>query len=469
MRTASLKMKGAAGRERAGTYLYLPFEVPEWCRAIEVEYSYRGLGPGECTIDIGVFEPGPLELVEAMESFRGWSGSNKKSFYISEASATPSYIPGPLRSGTWHVILGLYKIPEGGCEYEVSITFSEEARGGGGAGGSTLQPVEGGLRAREGWVRGDFHAHTVHSDGDSSISELASTARKLGLDFVAVTDHNTHSHVLEMGGRSLFLDGVLVLRGVEVTTYRGHFNVYGVERTPEFRIQSTADLLRAVEDVRRRGGVVSVNHPKPLGPDWEWGVMGFADLVEVFHAFWEFNNYVSLRKWDDQLRAGHRLGLVGGSDVHNLKVSGDLLLLGTPTTWVYVDELSEEGLLRGLLRQRVFVSESPSGPKVELAVAEGGRVVPMGGTAAAVGNARVLVKVEEGAGHLARLVTDKGVIATWNVEEKAFEAELEVDLRDAIFIRLETLRAAEDPLDPYHPENVLSSLTAPIHVSVGEL
>ncbi|MEM4852856.1 MAG: hypothetical protein QXQ60_04755, partial [Thermofilum sp.] len=155
--------------------------------------------------------------------------------------------------------------------------------------------------------------------------------------------------------------------------------------------------------------------------------------------------------------------------VHNLKVSGDLLLLGTPTTWVYVDELSEEGLLRGLLRQRVFVSESPSGPKVELAVAAGERVVPMGGTAAAVDNARVLVKVEEGAGHLARLVTDKGVIATWNVEEKAFEAELEVDLRDAIFIRLETLRAAEDPLDPYHPENVLSSLTAPIHVSVGEL
>lgn len=468
MRTASLKIKGSVGKELAGTYLYLPFEAPEWCRTIEVEYSYRGSGPGECTVDIGVFEPGPLELVEAMGSFRGWSGSNKKSFYISDSSATPGYVPGPIKSGTWHVILGLYKIPEDGCEYEVSIMFSSETKRGSPPEASALQPARVEKRAAAGWVKGDFHAHTLHSDGDSSISELASSAKKLGLDFVAVTDHNTHSHLLEMGGRSLLLDGVLVLRGVEVTTYRGHFNVYGVSRTPEFRIQSLTDLLRAVEDVKLRGGVVSVNHPKPLGPDWDWKVMGFADLVEVFHAIWEFNNYVSLRKWDDQMRAGHKLGLVGGSDVHHLKVSGDVLTLGTPTTWVYVDELSEEGLLSGLLRQRVFVSESPRGPKAELAVVAGGREVPMGGTVAP-GEAKVLVRIEGGAGHLARLVADTGVIATWNVEKEIFEAELEVDLRDLVFIRLETLRAAEDPLDPYHPENVLSSLTAPVRVSREQL
>lgn len=461
MKVDRVRFRGNIGRELAGTYLYLPFEVPEWCRTIEVEYSYRGLGPGECVVDIGLFEPGPLDLVEAMENFRGWSGSNKKAFYVSETSATPSYTPG-LRGGVWHVILGLYKLPEGGCEYEVSVTLSSEARD------KALQLNEEEPPAKAGWVKGDFHTHTVHSDGDSSLLELASLARKQGLDFIAVTDHNTHSHIREMGGRSCFVDNVLLLRGVEVTTYWGHFNVYGVERTPEFRIQSTKDLLRVAEDLIRKGYVVSVNHPKPLGPDWEWGVMGFAHLVEVFHALWEFNNYISLRKWDEHLRLGYKLGLVGGSDAHSLKIPGSLSQPGAPTTWVHVDELSEEGLLRGLLRQRVFVSESPSGPRAELSAITGGKVTPMGGTVAAA-EAKLLVKVEGGAGHLARLVTDAGVIDAWRIEGERFKDEVEVDLRDALFVRLETLREAEDPLDPYHKENILSSITAPLYVSSGSV
>jgi len=395
--------------------------------------------------------------VEGMEHFRGWSGSNKKAFYVSERSATPSYIPGPLKPGVWHVILGFYKVPTGGCEYEVVVTISDEARVGSGA--AEVEPE--GARGRSGWVRGDFHVHSVHSDGDSTLREIAARARELGLDFVAVTDHNTHSQIAELGYRSGFVEEVLLLRGVEVTTYKGHFNVFGVSSTPDFRIRSESELLRAAQHLRERGAVISVNHPKPLGPDWEWGTMGFAHLVEVFHAIWEFNNYISLRKWDEQLKRGARLGLIGGSDAHRVKEHGGVSQLGVPTTWVYVDSLSERGLLEGLLRQRVFVSKSPEGPRAELAVRTAEGLVHMGGAARA-SPVEVVVSIVGAAGQQARLVSDRGVEAVWTLDQDSVVKSMKLDARGLGFVRLEVLEEAADAWDPYHMENLLSVLTAPI-------
>ena len=44
------------------------------------------------------------------------------------------------------------------------------------------------------WLAGDLHTHTVHSDGVMTVPELARFAAGRGLDFLAVTDHNTVSH-----------------------------------------------------------------------------------------------------------------------------------------------------------------------------------------------------------------------------------------------------------------------------------
>jgi DNA polymerase (family 10) len=39
-------------------------------------------------------------------------------------------------------------------------------------------------------IRGDFHMHTSWSDGQDSIEEMALTARKLGYQFITITDHS---------------------------------------------------------------------------------------------------------------------------------------------------------------------------------------------------------------------------------------------------------------------------------------
>lgn len=452
----AVKFNGTLGVELAGGFVYLPFKVPKWAKTVEVQYSYRGLGKGECILDIGIFEPCSLDLIDAMDGFRGWSGSNKKSFYVSEGSATPGYLPGPLKTGVWHVVLGLYKVPPEGCWYEVEVKVSGEARY-----VRERRSAEVTSPQKSGWMKGDFHVHSIHSDGNSNVEEIALEASRVGLDFVAVTDHNTHSHITELNGLN-WMYGELVVGGVEVTTYKGHFNVYNVSSTPEFRIRSEGDLLRVVDNLRRKGALISVNHPKPLGPDWEWGSMSFAHFIEVYHSLWGFNNYISLRKWDEELRKGYKLGLLGGSDAHSLKAEG-LVGLASPTTWVLVDELSERGLLEALTARRTFVSKSPQGPRLELHLLRGEDSWSIGEEAPP---ATMMVEafIEGGRGTTARLVSDRCVEHVWKIERDPFSVKLEMDLRDVKFLRLETLETAEDPWDRYHRENDISAISSPIYI-----
>ena len=76
-------------------------------------------------------------------------------------------------------------------------------------------------------IRGDLHMHTTASDGHASIEEMAETARGLGYDYVAITEHSATAgfgndvQPDELRAqteyiRGLELDGITVLAGTEV-------------------------------------------------------------------------------------------------------------------------------------------------------------------------------------------------------------------------------------------------------------
>src|SRR6266702_2552993 len=173
------------------TWHYLPFEVPAGASALRVELDYDTTA---AVLDLGCFGPA---------GFRGWSGGARSSFVIGAGSATPGYLPGELETGTWTVVIGLHRIPAAGVGYELSAEVSgdlvpdieyEPVRP------LTSRPAPRALPAADGtrWLAGDLHAHTVHSDGVMSVPELARFAAGRGLDFLAVTDHNTISHHAEL-------------------------------------------------------------------------------------------------------------------------------------------------------------------------------------------------------------------------------------------------------------------------------
>ena len=77
-----------------------------------------------------------------------------------------------------------------------------------------------------GWYAGDFHLHSNAShDGENSTTELAEFAKEEGLDFLALTDHNTIDGFTEIAENSDFP----FIPGIEVTLSKGHFNVFGME------------------------------------------------------------------------------------------------------------------------------------------------------------------------------------------------------------------------------------------------
>ncbi len=93
-------LRGTVTGRDLHTYKMLPFDVPPGTRRITVLFSQTGRAE-KTVIDLGLFDP---------ERFRGWSGSNKNWFTVSEVDATSSYLPAGVQADgscrcTWS---GLY-------------------------------------------------------------------------------------------------------------------------------------------------------------------------------------------------------------------------------------------------------------------------------------------------------------------------------------------------------------------------
>lgn len=61
--------------------------------------------------------------------------------------------------------------------------------------------------------------------------------------------------------------------------------------------------------------------------------------------------------WEGWLDRGEKVGATGASDSHYEATS--TALLGSPTTWIFVTEKSQRGILEGLTSGRTFLSERP--------------------------------------------------------------------------------------------------------------
>jgi PHP domain-containing protein len=370
---ADIVLSGRFEKAHERRYTHVPFEVPAGVRGLAVAYDYSDRIPsdpllsGGNTLDIGLFDP--RGIAPSSVGFRGWSGSNKLVFTVAETWATPPYLAGPILAGTWHVLLGPYKVGPRGCDYTVTIGFRGDVAD------EPARPLTVDAHrpartaaAEPGWLRGDLHCHTLHSDGDSWPTDMLAHAVERGLDFLGVTDHNQVGHqpdYARVRGEHL----PVLLPGVEVTTYGGHWNAWGTDRWWEFREPTPEATSRAMLAAAAGGALVSVNHPKPFGPPWEYPAATGYHAIEVWNGSWERLNHVSLAWWEQHLRAGQRIVALGGSDTHNLKeVDSDARharQLGWPTTWARA-ERSTESVLAALRRGDVFVSRDIDGPQLYL-------------------------------------------------------------------------------------------------------
>ena len=431
--------RAEALRERSEPrrYVPLPFEVPPGTTRIDVRYRYDA---GHI-LDLGLFDPrvGPFP---STTGFRGWSGSARDHVFVATDVATPGYLAGELPAGTWQVVLGLAHLGDAPCAYRVEVALNDDPV-------EVAAPLPAPAVRVPGprWFRGDLHSHTYYSDAAGSLGDLTEAARARGLEFLAVTDHNTTSHHGPV--RAASTAELVLLPGEEITTYHGHANVWGVAGWVDFRLRGDADVAALVEHVHARSGLFAVNHPRAapgcIGCDWEYALPDAADCFEAWNGPWAYRNWEALERYDVQLRRGLRPTLVGGSDRHQPgwpDPDPELLWVGTPTTWFHLPELSEGALVEGLRSGHAFVSEGPHGPRLELEV-EG---AAMGSTlhGAAGRTLRVRAEVAGAAGSLLRYVAAGGSVREVAVDGDAFE-DAWAWRAQGPFLRAEVLAVGDEP------------------------
>ncbi len=107
----------------------------------------------------------------------------------------------------------------------------------------------------------DLHLHTIYSyDGTASLSAVLSRAKQLGLDVIAITDHD------EIAGALKAMElapnyGVEVIPGIEITTADGDLLAFFITE----KVDAGLSLIETVLRVHELGGVCVAPHPMAGG------------------------------------------------------------------------------------------------------------------------------------------------------------------------------------------------------------
>jgi len=259
------------------------------------------------------------------------------------------------------VAIGVHRVPPDGVGYRVTTTLSSSLSPSLGLPPAPLappspadRPPRRALPAQPGrqWLAGDLHTHTVHSDGKLTVPELAALAARRGLDFLAVTDHNTVSHHAELAAAARRY-GIILVPGQEVRTDGGHAGALGDVGWIDFREEPDAWL----DATEAAGGLLSVNHPFAGPLSWARPMRRRPPLLEVWHWSWlDLRWNLPLSWW---LAWDPAAIPVGGSDWHQ---EGSDAPPGRPTTWVECEGDQPADVLDGLRAGRVAISAERAGP-----------------------------------------------------------------------------------------------------------
>ncbi|WP_420595996.1 CehA/McbA family metallohydrolase [Deinococcus sp.] len=310
-------------------HLRLPFVVPDETAALRVTLTFGPPGVGEIAnmINFSLFSP---------DGFRGAGhrhGSRHEAL-IGNDGATPGFVPGPLTPGDWEVVIHTHMVASmvGGEVVVETLEAGPDAA-------MLTEPLESPATVPGAWMMGDLHCHSDHSDARWTVRELAEAATARGLNFLALTDHNTTSGRAEL---SRLAPKLLQLPGLELTTFYGHATVLGIDGyldwTPLDALHGPRELS---QQVAADGGLFTIAHPfsdgDPVCTGCAWTYFDLrpagASHLEVWNGAWnQPQNVQALEHWYGLLAAGLRVIATAGSDVHGPEyLPGDGLTC-TPTT-----------------------------------------------------------------------------------------------------------------------------------------
>lgn len=231
------------------------------------------------------------------------------------------------------------------------------------------------------YYRGDLHGHTTFSDGNLMPNEAVSLIDDIGLDYMALTEHNRMAFGYPKGK-------ALLIPSFELTLPRGHMNLIGTNLPLHADIVEELTSADSIMDSLRRvltasGTICSINHPflKP----WDYSLphvnISDVDTLEIIcdptYPDSPLANQRAVAFLDWLWESGYKLFGVGGSDAHNrlddwYEGADRPSVYGDPSTYVFCDGLTVKNLKQGLRNGNIYVSR---GLNLEIQI-DGGKQLP---------------------------------------------------------------------------------------------
>lgn len=163
-------------------------------------------------------------------------------------------------------------------------------------------------------IKFDLHIHSKYSsDSRSTLDTIIKSAKKVGLDGIAVTDHNSIDSWRYLKNKKS--SSLILVPGIEISTDHGHIIALGVEEKV-----SPGKLDETILSVEDKGGIVIAAHPYRF-----WSGIGEKAVKENRWSALEGLNgrsgYLG-NKRACKLADKMRLPVVGGSDSHRADTVG---------------------------------------------------------------------------------------------------------------------------------------------------
>ena len=190
----------------------------------------------------------------------------------------------------------------------------------------------------------DPHIHSIYS-GDSTITplQIVERSRKIGLDAIAIADHNTMKGSKVALKLSEKLENFLVIPAIEVSTTNGHIVALGIKK--EVKKGKTPE--QTIEEIRSQGGIAIAPHPFVR---YREGLCDYVmdldvDAIETLNSRYIFG-YSNWRAKKLAIKKG--IPQIGASDAHFLGA------IGSCVTEVEAD-LTTESIIKGILSGKTEV------------------------------------------------------------------------------------------------------------------
>jgi len=231
-------------------------------------------------------------------------------------------------------------------------------------------------------LKGDFHMHTVFSDGEVWPTVRVNEAWAEGLDVIAITDHiEYHPHQddvskdqnrsYEIAAPEARLQNIILIRGTEITKGMppGHLNALFIKDAnkidqKDYYIEDGkreyGDFRKAIKTAVDQGAFIIWNHPgwKSQAPD---GAKWYDVHTELYEKGWI--NGIEVANWGEYYPVvadwciEKNLTMFGNSDIHipTTYMKEEINASHRPITIVFAKSRDEEGVKEALFAGRTAV------------------------------------------------------------------------------------------------------------------